>query len=316
MSRGKWGESFLKSGLPLEHLTQVTFRSLGWDCQPQFEYSRPNREREEVWFELDLFATASKENRSTELSVLVECKYHDLSRYWFFLPHQATGRWQFDERVLNCGPYQTLRKPQQDTLLKITPLSSGGIVVSKDGTKQDNAVYAAVQQVVNGFVPCCLDHMFSYNLDFHNVLEPTDELRFTPDVTALVPMIVTNATLYRLKPEISDLDAIRNASSPTDIADEIPWTWYYYDVPIQLWNQNFNAIQSHTTKEAELIYRFPNVEAAIHQFADRPNWIAIVNIKALAAVATEILDHFLKLETRDAATFIRAPRRKESKRRR
>ena len=127
MAAGKWGESFLKSGLPLEHLTHVTFRSLDWDCYPQFEYSRRNRDGEEAWFEVDLVANCTAFNKGTQLSMLVECKYHDPSRYWFFLPHEGAGRWQFDDRVLNCGPFQALRKPRADSLLHLAPLSSGEI---------------------------------------------------------------------------------------------------------------------------------------------------------------------------------------------
>jgi hypothetical protein len=47
MSKRKWGESFLKSGLPLEHLTHVTFHGLNWNSYPRPEYSRPNREKKE-----------------------------------------------------------------------------------------------------------------------------------------------------------------------------------------------------------------------------------------------------------------------------
>lgn len=313
MSGSKWGESFLKSGLPLEHLTQVTMRSLDWYCQTPLQYSRLNREKQEVWFELDLYATAPKINKSTELAILVECKYHDLSRYWFFLPHQSSGRWEFDDRVLNCGPYQTLRKPRVNTLLPLAPMSTGGIVVSQDGTKQDNAVHTAVQQLVNGFLPCCLDQMFMYNIDFTNTVDPSYELQFTPDVTALVPMIVTNATLYRLRSDVTDLDAIRNASAPIDVADEVPWTWYYHDTPVQMWDQNSNTIKIHKNRYRELVYRFPGVEDSLHQFVNRPNWIAVVNIKDLARVAARLFEHFLKLGTRDVATFLRPPRPRRRK---
>lgn len=186
--------------------------------------------------------------------------------------------------------------------------------MSEDGTKQDNAVHTAVQQIVNGFLPCCLERMFTYNLDFRNVVDPGDELRFTPHVTALVPMIVTNAMLYRLKPEVTDLDAIRDASSPGDIADEVAWTWYYYDAPARLEDQNFDAIQAHTKKAAELIYRFPNLEEAMHQFEDRPNWIAVVNIKSLRMASDKILQQFSRLETREVASMLRPPRRGNGKR--
>jgi hypothetical protein len=148
MSKGKWGESFLKTGLPLEHLTLMTFRSCGYDCDTQIEYERRNREGTNTYFELDLKATSEEINNDTELSFLVECKYHDLSRFWLFLPHEKT-RWHFDDRILNIGPIQTLAEPKASTFLGLAPASTSGIVVSEDGSKQENAVYTAIQQLTN-----------------------------------------------------------------------------------------------------------------------------------------------------------------------
>jgi hypothetical protein len=312
MSAEKWGESFLKSGLPLEHLTAVTFRSLGWHLMPQFEYSRLNREKIESWFEIDMVTSCPLPNKSTELSLLVECKYHDLSRYWFFLPHDPSGRWCFDDRVFNSAPYCTLKKPRADTVLGLAPISSGGIVVSKDGTKQDNAVYTAIEQLANGFVPVSLSRMFRYNIDFHNVISEEEEANYIPDVTALMPMVVTNAALYRLKPEVSSLDAIRKATAPDEIADEVEWTWHYYDVPARLHTQNLGTIRRHLKDEAELVYRFPKVEEMLYDFASRPNWIAVVNIKALSKVVKEIQKSFSALDTLDVERIIR-PRKRRRK---
>ena len=312
MSKGKWGESFLKSGLPLEHLTQVTFHTLGWDCNSQVEYSRRNRENQETWFELDLTATFPKSNRDTELSFLIECKYHDLSRFWFFLPHEPS-RWHFNDRVLNCAPLQTLKKPSLRTMLDLAPASTGGIVVSEDGAKQDNAAYTAIQQLVNGYVPCSLSQMFSYNIDFHNVLTPEDELDFVPHITALIPMIVTNASIYRLRPDVIDLEIIREASAPSDIANEIEWTWCYHDPSMSLFDQNMETVEAHKAKEAELVYRFPFVENWMYDFANRPNWIAIVNIKALSKVATIVAETFMSLDTHSVKYILNAKPRKRRK---
>jgi hypothetical protein len=65
VSDGKWGESFLKSGFPLEHLTYITFKNLKWVCYPSFEYTRPNREKEEEWFEIDLVTKCPLFNKRT-----------------------------------------------------------------------------------------------------------------------------------------------------------------------------------------------------------------------------------------------------------
>jgi len=308
--KGKWGESFLKSGLPLEHLTQVTFRNLGWHCNPQFEYVRGTEGNEKTWSYIDLVTTSPQRNRDTELSFVIECKYHDLSRYWFFLPYESSGKWLFDDRVLNCGPYQTLTKPFANSILDLAPISSGGIVVSEEGTKQDNAVELAVNQIVTGFVACSLSNMFGYNIDYTNAW---DEDRFIPHVTALVPVIVTNARLYRLKAEVTDLDNIRSATEPSEVADEVQWTWYYYDVPLRIDESNIDAITAHAKREPELVYRYPGVEERMYEFSARPNWLAIVNIKALSSAASDIHQRFLKLRTHDVKRFVRPIKKQRRK---
>lgn len=310
MSKGKWGESFLKSGLPLEHLTFVTFKSLGWQCRSHIEYSRLNREKEETWFEFDLEAQSPENNNDTELSFLVECKYHDLSRFWFFLPHEIQ-RWPFNDSVLNCGPLQTLVDPDSRSLLELVPASIGGIVVSEDGAKQDNAVHTAIQQLINGFIPYCMQ-TFSFNLDFYNFIG--DQAGFVPNVTAIIPMVVTNARVYRLKPDITDLELIRKATSPIDIADEVDWTWCHYDPSIALFDQNLASIEAHIHEEAEFIYRFPFVEERLREFADRPHWIAIVNIKALSKVVTTIYQHFNSLRTLTVDEILKKTKKRRRRR--
>ncbi|MEI6430307.1 MAG: hypothetical protein WCO45_18280 [Pseudanabaena sp. ELA607] len=292
MSKGKWGESFLKSGLPLEHLTLATFKSMGWICSPSIEVERPNREGQQTWFELDLEAHSPFENQDTTLSFLVECKYHDASRFWFFLPHEPE-RWGFNDRFFNCGPIQTLAEPRNDkSALKLIQASTGGIVVSEDGTKQDNAVHTAIQQIANAFVPICLSEMYDYLL-----LDEDEDEEYYPAAVAKVPMIVTNATLFRLKENVTDLDAIRNALTPHEVADEIPWTWHYFDPSMSLLKQNNDAIKLHISTQAEFVYRFPHVKQRIWQLCERPNWIAIVNINQLSSVITEISDLFMSLPT-------------------
>lgn len=307
MSKRKWGESFLKSGLPLEHLTHVTFRELGWDCRPGVEFARRNRDGKQEWFELDLEATSPRSNRDTELAFLVECKYHDLSRYWMFLPHPSSGRWELDDRALNCAPFQTLKEPRSRNILDLAPLSSNGIVVAEDGTKQDNAVYAAVQQVVNGFVPVALMRMFQYNIAFYNVADDFDERMFTPNATALVPAIVTNARIFRLRPDVTDIDRIREADQPADIADELPWTWYFHDAALSLVKRNDEAIADHKQSAAELVHRFPGVAKHIHTFDERPNWIAVINIKHLSAVVKMFETAFHGLNTLPTRGIARPP---------
>lgn len=293
MSKGKWGKSFLKSGLPLEHLTLATFKSLKWHCSPNIEVERPNREGQKTWFELDLQSESPFDNKGTYLSFLIECKYHDTSRFWFFLPHEP-DRWGFNDRVLNCGPVQTLAQPRSNSILSLVKASIGGIVVSEDGAKQDNAVRTAIQQLANAFVPVCLSEMYDYFLSDAQT-EDIDEDDYHVSVVAKIPLIVTNAVLFRLKEDVTNLDEIRDASVPHAIADEISWTWHYFDPSMSLVKQNHDAIEQHIHEEAERIFRFPQVKHRIWQLSDRPNWIAIVNINHLSDVINEIVTNFMSL---------------------
>jgi len=310
MTTKKWGESFLKSGMPLEHLTHVTLRSDGWLCHPEKEIKRPNNVGEQTWFSIDLEASHPKINCDVILTLLIECKYHDTSRFWFFMPHEPF-RWHFDDRFLNIGPYNTIRSPRSKRFLKLAPTSSGGIVVSNNGNKQDNAVYTATQQLLNAFFPHCLSSLFGHNLDFENTYD--DQRQFTPSCEAVIPVIVTNATLYRLKPEITDLQIISDAKEPSDIADELEWTWLYHDGSNQLYNQNLDAAQEHITQKSKYVHRYPFVEDLIYLYASRPNWIAVVNIKSLQTASKSILQCFKRTKMLPVEHFISPPQSKGHK---
>jgi hypothetical protein len=75
MATTKWGESFLKSGLPLEHIAALELRSLDWSVRSNIEYQRALHKADAPWFELDLFATHPAHNNGCALSILAECKY-------------------------------------------------------------------------------------------------------------------------------------------------------------------------------------------------------------------------------------------------
>ncbi|MGA3054923.1 MAG: hypothetical protein ABSD63_12010 [Candidatus Korobacteraceae bacterium] len=295
MAVGKWGESFLKSGLPLEHLAVSTFRNMGWHCEPSTEYQRPNREDKVEWFEVDFEAESPWESEGDiDLRFIVECKYHDPSRFWMMLPYTPL-RWHFEDRLLNFAPFGVLRARRDSTLLRIAPASTRGVVVSQDGQRQDDALYTAIQQVVHAFVPLVLQHGFAYNLDVKR--------GYSPIVTAYIPMIITNAALFRLRPSISDLTAIRSAKSPRDVADELPWTWCYFDASRALLEEQWDLIDQHRENESELLQRYPACEERISLLAGRPNWIVVVNIQHLAATVNAIYKQFRQIKTVSTKEF-------------
>lgn len=289
MTNQKWGESFLKSGLPLEHLTVMTFESMGWFCNLHYEYLRQNREGETNWFELDIEAF-SPDDDNGDLRFLIECKYNDLSKYWFFLPCEtASHTSQYDalsagavvesnQRALNFAPYEVFVEPLSPSILTLAPKSVWVVVVSQDGAKQENTIHTAINQLAYGFVPYSLDNLYRLTRNYP---------------TALIPMIITNAKIFRLKPTVVNLDIVREASSPTDIADELDWTWCYHAPPHELLGYNMDLIESHN-KEYDL-ENYSTINDKLLELWQSPTWIAVVNINSLANAAQSIYRHFLDL---------------------
>lgn len=288
MTTRKWGETFLKTGLPLEHLVITTFTGLGWDCEPRYEYLRQNRKGNNVWFEIDM--VASSPETAEALNMLIECKYHDEQRYWFFLPcttenHlaqygalSAGGDLESDAEVLHYAPYVPLRSKRRHSLISLAPKSVWGANISRAGTREENSVKEALDQLGFAFVPFCLDRLYSF-------------CRFTPE--AIIPTIVTTARLFRLRPDIRNITTIRNSREPGEIAEELPWTWCYYAPRGELLEHN--NIQIEYWRETHKELKYNGLDTQLASLWSGPHWVMIVTIEAFEAAVTAIHRAFLKL---------------------
>lgn len=286
MSGHRWGESFLKSGLPLEHLTLLSLKSIGWTCELHYEYRRVNREGELKWFEHDIVAY-SPASVSGDLELLVECKYHDESRFWFFLPcesedHMAQAgalsagqNLRVDSAVLHSAPYEVLAQPEAENFLTLAPRCVWGVTVSRDGQRQPNAIEEATLQLGFGFVPFCLESYYG----FHRGRG-----------VSILPVIVTSARLFRLRPEIRTIDRVRSAATPDDVADELKWLWYYHAPKGELLDHNMAAINGY--KQGNSYSRRRAVERQLLSLWTSPHWIAVVNIEGLADAVEAIYRQF------------------------
>jgi hypothetical protein len=289
MTGGKWGESFLKSGMPLEHLALLALQSIDWTCELHVEYRRLNRDGELKWFEHDVIAYSPESEEGT-LQLLMECKYHDESRFWFFLPCEtedhlaqygalSAGEDLYeDSAVIHCAPYEMLREPKRRALLPLALQCVWGVTVSNDGTRQDNAVEAATKQLAFGFVPFCLESFYGFNRS---------------SAVGALAVIVTSARLFRLRPDIRSLEKVRSARAPDEVAEEVSWLWYYHAPSGDLLSDNMDAIDGYKSGN-----RFARRKAVADQLLalwSFPHWIAVANIEALATAVQTIYRQFLTL---------------------
>lgn len=289
MPKKKWGETFLKTGLPLEHLALTTLTGLGWSCEPKYEYQRFNRKRELTWFELDLIAYAPRARRG-DLNLLIECRYHDEQRFWFFLPcttldHEAQygalsagSDLDADSNVLHYAPYVPLRGRSRHALISLAPRAVWGTSVSRSGAREENAIHEALEQLGYAFVPFCLEWLYSF-------------CTYSP--VAVVPAIVTTAKLFRLRAEVQNVTTIRNASGPEEIADELPWTWCYYAPRGQLLEHNHTQIELWREEHSDV--HFAGLDDQLANLWCGPHWVMVVTIDALAGAARELHSKFLQL---------------------
>jgi len=109
--------------------------------------------------------------------------------------------------------------------------------------------------------------------------------------------------MFRLKPDITSLDTIRKASQPTDVADELSWTWCYHDPTTQQTLERSDRIDEYKNSPAGiLLAEYPGVASRLETFDGRPNWVAVVNIKSLGSFSEGLLravDHLRFRSVRD-----------------
>jgi hypothetical protein len=280
MSAKKWGESFLKTGLPLEHFTLTALADAGWDCEPQWEYQRANRDGQLVWFEVDLAAHAPEDDGGS-LTILTECKYHDQQRFWIFLPCSSSsyaqhgalsagGDPESDGEVAHHGPYEPLTKPGAHTLISLAAQSMWGVSVSQAGVREENAVQHALDQLSYAYVPFCLDHAYHF---------------CSAEPVSVVPAVVTSAKLFRLKAHT--IDSIRHAGSPNDIADEVAWLWCYHPPAGCVLDHNSEQIELWRRRD-RYVSKFAGLDDRLASLWSGPRWFMIVNAEHVAAAYNRV----------------------------
>jgi hypothetical protein len=227
------------------------------------------------------------------MELLIECKYHDERFFWFFLPCETEDHLaQFgalsagedlyvDSMVLHSAPYQMLAQPDTRSLLGLAPKCVWGVTVSRDGTRQPNAVEEATKQLAFGFVPFCLESFYRFN---HS------------SAIAVLPVIVTSARLFRIRPDVCSLATVRAANAPEAVADEVKWLWYYHAANRDLIDHNLGEIRAY--KQGNRYARRKAVAQQLLDLSYFPHWILVAKLDHLAA-AVESVGHEFSAATKD-----------------
>ncbi len=183
-----------------------------------------------------------------------------------------------DSAVIHSAPYEMLAKPESETLLTLAPKSVWGVTVSRDGTRQPNAVEDATKQLSFGFVTFCLEAFYGFHRS---------------RAVCLLPVITTSARLFRIRPEVHSLDRVRAAGAPNEVAEELNWLWYYHAPNGELLDHNMTEIDAY--KEGNRYVQRRAVAEQLLKLWSSPHWIAVVNIEAVAVAVKTIYRQFASL---------------------
>lgn len=210
MSPKSWKDHLLSSGLPLEQSVIQTLRELGIRWPREYKYERLNENGIPTVFSVDIHAQVME---ATWLEFFIECKYrHDGTR-WVFIPAEY-------ESLLDEGFHETfiiLDQLDEDTYFDswcIHKKCSGQYDLCAKGVEllsndaNPKSIEQSIQQLryalVEESVTCLRSQIVEWGVP-------------TP-IFVLIPIVVTTAELWRIRPEIT-IEAIRQAEELIEIAE-------------------------------------------------------------------------------------------------
>lgn len=213
-----WKEHLLSSGVPLEHSVAETVQSLGLSGPTEFKYERPNELGIPTVFSVDVHASQVNDSSSQVwIDFFIECKYRHDSIKWIFTPQEHNYlNFDFNERDL----YNVLDQFSDGFELNISanptfqsryPLCSRGIEILPQGSNP-KSIDQAIQQLayaISDQTAEAIDHQTKHMLGHPS------------PVWLLIPIIVTTASLWRIKPgqtiemmrKATDIDAIAESKA-------------------------------------------------------------------------------------------------------
>lgn len=227
-SSRKWKSRFLSSSIPLEYETAKILSNLGLSVSYDYSYFRKEG-NENKEFSVDLkglgFIPLDDENEVDAcVEILVECKYREDGKKWFFLPEIAVS--EVSERtsgnaVCSITSFST-KEVNKESIYAFEDqfaFSLKGTEINfHTGDVFDKDLRHGILQLKYA-MPYLLSSAISNNLSWH--LEDA-----IPHF--IFPILVTNAELYLLKEEFS-IERLKKCEDIEEIADKVPYLTYFSD---------------------------------------------------------------------------------------
>ena len=205
-----WKDHLLKSGIPLEYEVKEYLCSRGCVGDFEFSYLRSDEHNIQKEFSYDIDLSYIQNEHFVDL--MIECKYRHESTNWIFLPEKYNGIHDiFYTDFLHINDhFSQLRSTSKNYYpLQLSDLCNRGIEINTSGP-DPHSISRAVAQLSYAFSQKIVSGM-EHQVD--KLLGGQDNIFYH------IPIIVTTANLFRLKPDIS-ISMIENCNTIGEIADE------------------------------------------------------------------------------------------------
>jgi hypothetical protein len=239
-----WKDALLATGLPLEHDVKKYLESRGCVARYEYSYLKHDEQRVEKQFSYDLDAAYIRSPHFVDL--MVECKYRHASVSWVFTPDQYGGPDEvYPNAFLHPQDHFLDRKfPFPSEFPRhLAPCCSKGIELTSEGANP-KAIAQALSQLAFGMAPQVMEAI------------ETQVFRHLPGdhIFYHVPIIVTTATLFRLRDDVT-LHAVRGASAVEDVATNEDCLVLKYAPGVELREYNRTALDALQARHGENILK-------------------------------------------------------------
>lgn len=300
--------SFLSSGIPLEYSVAQIFEDLTRWQRGEFRYERKDEQGITRLFSVDVHSTNLNLDRERNLrfETLVECKYRYDDTKWVFTPHEYDFfEIEFSDLFVSldeCCADRELDKSPLDKVSDRYPLCTKGIELLTDNSNP-KAIHEAVQQLRYAVIARALD-AFNHQLTMVKFL-----IGDPPPVFVILPVIVTTAELWRLRPGTT-VEDVRSANEISAVADS-------HDTVVLLQSPD-NLDRKHTIagfsdnlghdykKELDNLLRTrrSDLQNFVDAFASRiPSLFIVIRYDKLRAVMSDLFNIF----TQERMVSLRTP---------
>lgn len=206
-----WKDLLLSSGLPLEYSVGRLLAGISSWTASEYKYRRTSEDGSDKIFSVDVASTHINARDDVWLEMLVECKYRHDGTNWVFVPLESRNNDSAIISIDQCSDVGSISaKSLHDVLSPFSLCSKGVELLDKDANPK--SIEQALQQLRYGVAPKVVDALNHQAGHWLGSISP---------VFLLVPVVVTTAALWRMRPDTS-VEDVRAATEIADVCDHCP----------------------------------------------------------------------------------------------